>query len=124
MESPPPEPITPKAAQSTLPNFEEITPGDSNLLPIAMPEEFEEMLPPASPTFSSGRWFNRGRWYTQQDFTYLTRSEKKATKLATDFSDPNTIPAQQRNTFNTQKGLGFAPGARITIRLLSGNRSL
>jgi hypothetical protein len=120
LETLPPDPVTPKAAQSTLPNFEEITPGDSTLLPIAMPEEFEEMLPPASPTFSSGRWFNRGRWYTQWDLTYLTISEKKGTKLAVDFSDPNNIPAQQRNTFNTQKGLGFAPGARITFGFYLG----
>jgi hypothetical protein len=118
-ESPPPDPIQSNSSQSLVPNFEEISPGDSNLLPIAMPEGEGEIIP-TSPIWSSGRWFNRGRWYMQGELTYLTLSEKKSTKLATDFSDPNQIPAQQRNHFNTQKGQGYAPGAKITFGFYLG----
>ncbi len=85
-----------------------------------MPDGVGDLLPPAAPIFSSGRWFNRGRWYARAELTYLTISEKKQTTLATDFSDSSQIPANQRNVFRTQKGLNYAPRARLTIGCFLG----
>ena len=115
----PPEPIAPGSSSGTFPSAESVQP-DEHLLPIAMPDAAGEDLPPTAPTFSSGRWFNRGRWYARAELTYLTISEKKSTNLAIDFSDPNQIPTVQRNLFRTQKGDGYSPGARMTVGVYLG----
>ncbi len=57
---------------------------------------------------------------TRGELTYLTITEKKPTVLATDFSDPSEVAPQQRNIFNTSKGLGFAPGMRLTVGCFLG----
>jgi hypothetical protein len=80
-----------------------------------------EMAPATGMTLSAGRWFNRGCWYAQEEFTYLQRSERGRHKifLTQDFliaSGPTgNALLPNGNNLQIAASLGFSPGARITI---------
>jgi len=76
-------------------------------------DEDHPMAPATGMTLTSGRWFNRGCWYTKQDVIYLERSERGRHKriLATEY-DP-TI-ATTLNQYGTTTA-GYQPSQLTSV---------
>lgn len=72
---------------------------------------------PPAPTCTSGTWFNRGKWYARQDFVYMNRYADNTRQLSADYTNynPAVVGSRPFEIDETQRTLGFEPGARLTL---------
>ena len=71
-------------------------------------DDFDGPPPKPAPTCSSGTWLNRGGWFSQIDFSYLSRMGPNDFVLA-------RSPTDQFVQLASDESLGFEPGMRLTL---------
>jgi len=82
---------------------------DESYLGMPMEEAFIEQN--SAVTFSTGNWFRRGMWYSQQDLTLLIRSEFDKTVISAD----NSATSGSGGVGTTTLEPSYVPGTRLTI---------
>lgn len=71
-----------------------------------------------APIYSTGTWFRRGRWYSDLEFMYLTRTDPRNVPIARSINlvANSLVPY----TLEDLLKLHFAPGARLSFGRLLG----